>query len=336
MVTTIHPVDATSGAPAYGGRMLRQVGSVAYVGAAVGDPFGGRSGVRPGTSVTTVTATSTVWTVNPHAGLLDFEAAMESGPTPYAIDAAVTGAVTAAAGSARIDIVWVRQDIPLEDGASVPAVVPGYTAGTAGSGVPPTTPARCLVLATVNVPASGGGSPTVTWVAPYTVAAGGVLPVPAGVRPANPYLGQYIDDATSGLLRYDGAVWAGGSWTAYTATLSAWNVGTGTVSTVWRREGDLIRVRYAFVYGSGATVPTNPSFSLPVPSSALAAAYVIAGTGSLYRVSGNVVYPAYPTLTGSPAACEIHYGSPLVNLTATVPFAWAVGDAMTGEFTYRP
>jgi len=77
-------------------------------------------------------------------------------------------AATAAAGSARIDIVWVRQDIPLEDGASVPAVVPGYTAGTAGSGVPPTTPARCLVLATINVPASGGGSPTVTWKATYT------------------------------------------------------------------------------------------------------------------------------------------------------------------------
>jgi hypothetical protein len=34
-----------------------------------------------------------------------------------------------------------------------------------------------MVLATIQVPLSGGGSPTVIWVAPYTVAAGGVLPV---------------------------------------------------------------------------------------------------------------------------------------------------------------
>jgi len=37
---------------------------------------------------------------------------------------------------------------------------------------PPPTPARCLVIAQVNVPASGGGSPSVTWVAPYAVSAG--------------------------------------------------------------------------------------------------------------------------------------------------------------------
>jgi len=171
MVNTIHPVDATAGAPAYGGRMLRQVGSVAFAGASAADPFGVASGVRPGTATTTVTATATTWSVGPHAGVLDFEAAMESGPTLYAIDAAVTGAMRAADGFARIDIVWVRQDIPVEDGSSVPNVVPGYTYGTVAS-TPPATPARCLVLAWVNVPASGGGSPSVTWKAPYTVAAG--------------------------------------------------------------------------------------------------------------------------------------------------------------------
>jgi len=178
MANTIHPVDVVvaTGLPLYSGRMLRQVGSVAFAGATAARPFGVSSGVRPGTSTTTVTATATVWTVNPHAGLLDFEAAMESGPTSYAIDAAVTGAVRAADGFARVDLVWVRQDIPLEDGASVPAVVPGYTYGTVAS-TPPATPARCMVLAWVNVPASGGGSPTVTWKAPYAVAAGADMPV---------------------------------------------------------------------------------------------------------------------------------------------------------------
>jgi predicted secreted protein len=115
--------------------------------------------------------------VNPHAGLLDFEAAVESGPTPYAIDAAVVSATVRAADAfARVDLIWVRQDIPLEDGQAAPAVVPGYTYGTV-AGTPPATPARCMVLAWVNVPASGGGSPTVTWKAPYCAGAGASIPV---------------------------------------------------------------------------------------------------------------------------------------------------------------
>jgi hypothetical protein len=64
-----------------------------------------------------------------------------------------------------------------------------------------------MVLATIQVPLSGGGAPTVIWVAPYTVAAGGVLPVSAGIYPATPYTGQYVDDATLGLLRYNGTTW---------------------------------------------------------------------------------------------------------------------------------
>ena len=81
----------------------------------------------------------------------------------------------------RVDIVWLRVDDPAEtDGSSVPAVVAGYTAGAplATNPVPPATPARCVVLAWINVPLSGGGAPTVTWKAPYTVSAGGILPVP--------------------------------------------------------------------------------------------------------------------------------------------------------------
>ena len=145
MVTTIHPVDATAGAPSYSGRMLRQVGSVAFAGASAGDPFGARSGVRPGTG-TIVYADATSWSVGPHAGVLDFETAMESGPTSYAIGASTGGALRAADAFARVDLVWVRQDIPLEDGSAVPAAVPGYTYGTV-AGTPPTTPARCMVLA---------------------------------------------------------------------------------------------------------------------------------------------------------------------------------------------
>lgn len=181
MANRVWPVDAVAGSPLYSGRMLRQALMAPLAGGATAArPLGGRSGVRPGTPTNTVTATSTLWTVKPHAGMLDLETAAEAGVYGYAIDANVTGAVTAAnATNPRVDIVYVQLDDPAEsDGSSAPAVTPKYLAGTAAaSPAPPITPARSMVLAQINVPASGGGAPSVTWVAPYAVAAGGIIPV---------------------------------------------------------------------------------------------------------------------------------------------------------------
>ena len=180
------PVNAVAGAPAYSARDVRQAQSVYLAGATTADPFGARSGVRPGTSPTTVTVAAGVWTIGAHAGVLDLQPAIEAAPYLYKVDAVgglPTGAVTPAhATLARTDIVWLRIDDPAEvDGSTVPAVVAGYTAGTTGGlglgGGNPATPARGIVLAWVNVPASGGGAPTVTWKAPYAVAAGAPIPV---------------------------------------------------------------------------------------------------------------------------------------------------------------
>ena len=178
MTNTVWPVNAVTGAPSYSGKMLRQTMAAAYAGATAARPLGARSGVRPGTPTSTVTATSTVWTVNPHAGILDLQTSAAAGPYAYAIDAAVTGAVTAAnATNPRKDIVYVKLDDPAEgDGSSVPAVTPLYLAGTAAAvPVAPATPARSMVLGVVNVPVSGGGSPTVQWTAPYLASAGGTV-----------------------------------------------------------------------------------------------------------------------------------------------------------------
>ena len=115
MPIVVYPVDAVTGAPQYTGRMLREVQSVFLPGATAASPFGVPSGVRQGTSPTTVTATSTTWTMGLHAGVLNLEAAVESGPYAYAVNTAQTGAVTAAhATLPRVDIVWVRIDDPAE------------------------------------------------------------------------------------------------------------------------------------------------------------------------------------------------------------------------------
>ncbi|OII27560.1 hypothetical protein [Frigoribacterium sp. MCBA15_019] len=182
MTNRLWPADAVGGAPAYSGRALRQTQAPFAFGATAGRPLGAHSGVRPGTSTTTVTASTTAWSCAPHAGLLDVQTAAEAGPYTYAIDATVSGALTASnASNPRTDLVYVQVTDAAEDGAApgqAPVVTVGYIAGTASATAPtPATPVRSIPLAKINVPKTGGGNPTVTWIAPYAVAAGGFLPV---------------------------------------------------------------------------------------------------------------------------------------------------------------
>lgn len=176
----VWPVDAVSGAPTFSARQGRQLSIAPFVaGATATRPLGARSGVRPGTPTSTVTATSTTWTVNPHVGVIDAEAAAQAGPYAYSFDQVQTGNMTAASGSyARIDLISVQISDPAEsDGSSTPGATIVYTAGTAAAPALPPQPPRSMVIAQINVPISGGGSPSVTWVAPYFAAPSGAIPV---------------------------------------------------------------------------------------------------------------------------------------------------------------
>lgn len=235
MANRVWPVDAVSGAPLYSGRMLRQsLMAPLTAGATATRPLGARSGVRPGTSTTTVTATSTTWTCCPHAGILDVEAAAEAGPYGYSIDDNATGSVTAAnATNPRVDIIYVQLSDPAEaDGTSTPGVAVGYLAGTAApSPAPPAAPARSIAIAQINVPQAGNGSPTVTWVAPYAVAAGGIAPAPSL---PSPVLGT---TAARTFVEVGGSVYAGDG-TAWTyvggvAPLTSTGAGGGALTAGW-------------------------------------------------------------------------------------------------------
>jgi hypothetical protein len=217
MGINVWPADAVAGAPSYTGRKLRQLIGGVLTGKTSARPLGGRSGVWPGTPSTTVSISAGNWQVGPHAGALDLETANEAGPYFYSTDANpyVGTAVTAAdATNPRVDIVYAQLSDPAEsDGTSTPGVAFGYLAGTpAGTPTPPATPTRSMVLAQLNVPnVAGGGvsSATVTWVAPYTVAAGGIQPArTVAERPALPYDGLpvYRQDLNA-IEIYNGATW---------------------------------------------------------------------------------------------------------------------------------
>lgn len=295
--------DAVAGAPSYVGRALRQLMSPLVGGATAARPLGAISGVRPGTLGSIVTATSTVWTVTPFAGVIDLEAAAIAGPYPFAFDTNQTGSVTAAGAGARIDILYVRVSDPAEgDGTAAPLIEVLYLAGAAGSGAAPATPARSFVIAQINVPTSGGGSPTVTWVAPYAVSAGGVLPAPtqAFLNTLGGYEGQ-VAMVVADTARNNGILMRlGGVWDQQTGD-SGWI--TPTLLLSWT-AANAISYRYfngvVFLRGRASGGTTGTAFTLPagfrpggnrwhMALNGSATSGVTAVIGVLVDASGNVI-----------------------------------------------
>jgi hypothetical protein len=168
MATTVLYLDAASAAPSYNGQGLRTGLSPLAGVAPIARPLGATSGVRPGTPSTTVSVSGTTWSCAAHSGIIDAESSANAGPYLYATDGTDTGTVTAAdATNPRVDIVYVQVNDQVQDGSGLESGTVGYAAGTpaASNPQPPTTPPRSLVLAQISVPKSGGGNPTVSWVA---------------------------------------------------------------------------------------------------------------------------------------------------------------------------
>lgn len=225
----VFPLDAVSGAPSYTGEMLRQTLGV-LAAKNTSRPLGAQTGVLPGsaTSGLVTCPTSTSYQVNPLCAILDLETSASAGPYLVAINTPQTGTVNSAnATYPRIDLIELQLSDPAEgDGTSTPEAALVYKPGSAAaSPVAPTPDPRSLGLATIYVPAAGGGSPSVTWIAPYTTAAGGIVPASSSASyPANPYEGLCVyDQALNQLLGWNGTAWTG------VGRQQRWKVGrTGT------------------------------------------------------------------------------------------------------------
>lgn len=214
MAERLFPADAVGGTPAYSGRGLRQLHTPFLAGATAARPFGALSGVRPGTSPATVTATATTWRCGLHAGVLDVQPAVEAGPYAYAVDEIETGSMAAAdASNTRIDRIYVQLSDPAEANVAQtvpPSVTVRYLQGTpAAAPVAPALPARSMSLARITVPRQGGGAPTVTWEARGVPAAGGVVEYQTRAmldedRPPVGTLGRVV--TTNAIFEYLGVV----------------------------------------------------------------------------------------------------------------------------------
>lgn len=281
------PIDAVAGSPQFPAAQHR-VAQAALMAASSGRPLGARSGVRPGAEPVATLPTSTTYAVSPFTAIVDPLTSLAVGPYLVAFLASQTGSVAAADQTlTRIDDLSVQ--VPDDPTAGTRDAVLVYTAGTPGGTRPSPAGGRFLSIASITVPKVGAGSPTVTHDKLYTVASGGVRPVASGVRPSTPYVGQYLDDAALGLIR-----WNGSAWIRYAPAVSApfaTTQGGGSTSdaagSVTLIPGTLIDSNYYTLTGSPATtfvVQTSGMWALTLTIRGIAAGDV--------PLTGAIVTPA--------------------------------------------
>lgn len=346
MTITCQPMDATAGSPAYSAQNERQ-NMAPLFGGGGGVALAARSGWRVGTPSNILTATSTTWTLTPCSAVISPGAATAQGSYRWATDQNVTGSVTAAdATYARKDIAYIQvSDSSSGDGSGALTAPVSYLAGTpAAIPVAPALPARSYLVGTINVPVSGGGSPTVVLNPAVFVAAGGIQPV-------------FSQTERDGLTKHDGLtvrrndlptkpvqVWTADAskwlttngpgipyvpiWTGITDFGS----GGSLTGTYWV-DGDRVHVRSRATFGASATLG-NSIVRCPLPPG-----YPVAGTESKHLGSGTYIPTTgsirHLTVFEDAGTASVWIASDPIKTPGDVPVSVASGSFLEIAFSYQ-
>ncbi|SCL31922.1 hypothetical protein GA0070616_4357 [Micromonospora nigra] len=311
-------INESGGSPSYTAAELRRAQGVVLSHAGTSDRFGARSGVHPA-GADALSLSGTTLTVQ-HLQAVAYPASSTT-QGPYLVQLpSHTHTVPAASAQPRKDIVVLRVRDNDEDGSGERDADTVYLTGTAaGSPVEPSVPAGTFRLGTIDVPATGGGDPVLTYSAPFVVATGGILPVRvSGDLPTTGlHEGAYADRWDNDTLyRWSGSAWvAVASAAAYAAAFEPYALG------------------YA---GSGSNVTGITSTSFETGTSfgtsfvAPASGAVLITWGGLVRISatgdetiflgmqvrdGNVVGSGNPIVTASDAE-TVRYRKPTTSSTS--------------------
>lgn len=210
----VDPVTGTE--PEYNARELRRLDATGMF-PGVLDRFGARSGVRPGGLDAVTVAGTTVTVRDLNAVVYTAAGGTQTGPYRVALQEETHALDPADATNDRIDAIDLQVQDDDEDASGFRDARSVYVVGTPGATpTPPALTDNSVRLAEVLVPAGGTPSPSVTYVAPFIVALGGVLPVrDATERP------------TSGL--YDGmALFRQDTGAIETREAGAWQIAAST------------------------------------------------------------------------------------------------------------
>lgn len=134
----------------------------------------------------------------------------------------------------------------------------------------------------------------------------------------------------------------GTDWASYTPTLTNITIGNGSVAAKWQKVGKIGRVQIVYTHGSsGATMGTIPRFSLPAGAQpvSFAAASAMNYRGYLLDAGTNRLnlLMQFDGATGVGVYVESVLSTYLIrtDITATIPFTWAVGDQIVFWLEYE-
>lgn len=135
-----------------------------------------------------------------------------------------------------------------------------------------------------------------------------------------------------------GSAWA---WTTWTPTITGITVGNGVITQAkYTQIGKSVFVKFLFTFGTTTTLTSDPVITLPVTSTSLTGAFRCLGTGTFYdssATSGVLAQPTYQSTTQVGFKClyaGASYGT-YSGSNSTIPFTWATGDEVSGEFVYE-
>ncbi len=135
-----------------------------------------------------------------------------------------------------------------------------------------------------------------------------------------------------------GSAWA---WTTWTPTITGITVGNGVITQAkYTQIGKSVFVKFLFTFGTTTTLTSDPVITLPVTSTSLTGAFRCLGTGTFYdssATSGVLAQPTYQSTTQVVFKClyaGASYGT-YSGSNSTIPFTWATGDEVSGEFVYE-
>lgn len=241
--------------------------------------LGSQSGMVAG-ATPTIGASTTTWSVGVSAFVVDPAFTTTQSPYFVAITAAETGAVTAPnATLARKDILYLQINDTSIDSSGLRNAQVLYQAGTpSATPTAPATPARSLLIATLSVPASGGGSPSIAFNQQFAVATGGILPLNGTTQRdslvTNPYDGYPIYRTDVNAIQ----IWNGSGWDSFFPDTNAITT-SGTGGSIGGAAYDPSKpLRHHVAHGM-VTAANDGTFTVTMP----------AGCSSILSASPTVI-----------------------------------------------
>jgi hypothetical protein len=134
----------------------------------------------------------------------------------------------------------------------------------------------------------------------------------------------HVNDAQAEIVALESDLLAT-SWTNYNPTLSGLTIGNGSLQGSYMRLKNIVFFRALIIFGSTTTV-TGPVIIGTPTSFVMTAAGDSLGHGIAYDSSAVLLYPTALVVGAASMVAVMSVANPLANVTATVPFTFAVSD----------